>query len=75
MEGISGFDADESFYEDDEPVEKIMMAFTRGERFVTTRPVTVEVVGPAQLTPGSWRWPVRITLRATPAALIIPARA
>ena len=28
----------ESFYEDDEPVEKIMMAFTRGERFVTERP-------------------------------------
>jgi hypothetical protein len=75
MEGITGFDADEDFYEDDEPVEDIMTAFSRGERFVTARPVTVELVGPTHLTPSSWRWPVRISVRATPAALIIPARA
>lgn len=74
MEGISGFDADEDFYEDDEPVEKIMAAFVQGGRFVTARPVTVEITGPAQFTPSSWRWPVRISLHLAPAAPIILAR-
>jgi hypothetical protein len=75
MEGNSGFDVDEDFYEDDEPVEQIMAAFSHGESFVTTRPVTVELTGPALPTPTSWRWPVRIVLHAAPAAPIILARA
>jgi hypothetical protein len=74
MEGISGFDVDEDFYEDDEPVEKIMVAFTQGRKFVTARPITVEITGPAQPAPSSWPWPVRISLRAAPAAPIILAR-
>ncbi len=48
MEGARGFDADEDFYEDDEPLEKIVAAFERGERGVTAPPVCIDTGG---LTP------------------------
>jgi hypothetical protein len=76
MEGISGFDADEDFYEDDEPIDKIVTAFNQGEKFVTTQPVTIEIAGPAQLSPSSWRWPVRVSLHAAPVVVpVVLARA
>lgn len=75
MEGMRGFDEDEDFYEDDEPVEKVIAAFEQGEKFVTARPVTLEITGPVQPAPSSRRWPVRISLAAVPAPPIVVARA
>lgn len=35
---VTGFDPDEDFYEDDEPLEDVLAAFERGEKLVTARP-------------------------------------
>ena len=43
MSGAGGFDGDEDFYEDDEPVEKVMAAFERGRHGITTPPITIEI--------------------------------
>jgi hypothetical protein len=41
MGDIQGFDEDEDFYEDDEPVESVAAAYERGEKFVTAPPAVV----------------------------------
>jgi hypothetical protein len=41
----SGFDEGEDFYEDDEPLEKIVAAFEHGEHGVTAPPVCVDTHG------------------------------
>jgi len=73
MKGIHGFDEDEDFYEDDEPLDKIITAFEQGEKFVTARPLTFEIAGPMQPAPSSWRWPLRISVAAAPVATIVLA--
>ncbi len=45
MEGARGFDDDEDFYEEDEPLEKIVAAFEHGEHGVTAPPVSVDTHG------------------------------
>lgn len=63
MENDPGYDEDEDFYEDDEPVEKILAQFRSGSKFVTSKPTTFELSGPAQAIPSSSNWPARISVR------------
>lgn len=48
MRSDSGFNEDEDFYEDDEPLEKIVSAFEHGEHGVTAPPVSVDTGGLGQ---------------------------
>ena len=51
MESVGGFDKDEDFFEEDEPLEKVLAAFEGGEKFVTGRPAPVAESSPSRLGP------------------------
>jgi hypothetical protein len=54
MEDIEGFDEDEDFFEEDEPLEKVLAAFRSGEKFITGRPlISIETHGLASEQPGT----------------------
>lgn len=74
MARIEGFDEDEDFFEEDEPLEKVLAAFRDGEKFVTSRPlVSLETHGLAAERPGTAaRLGAVVTLRAPAAAAVHP---
>jgi hypothetical protein len=45
MATTHGFDEDEDFYEDDEPLEKVIAAFEHGHHGVTVPPITIDTLG------------------------------
>lgn len=45
MAGTRGVDEDEDFYEDDEPLEKVVAAFEHGHHGVTAPPITIDTHG------------------------------
>lgn len=59
----SGFDPDEDFYEEDEPLEKIRAAFAQGLKGVTARPTKVDLPESPFLQPGpsSQAWPSHVS--------------
>jgi hypothetical protein len=68
MDRGHGWDEGEDFYEEDEPVEKIMAAFEVGEKFVTTAPpVTLKTFGLTAGLPVTGSPHVRPTLEDVPA--------
>lgn len=69
MEGIGGFDEDEDFYEEDEPLEKILSAFDNGVKGITAPPVRLELSGPDyQHAPTSRTCSVGVSVAMTPVA-------
>jgi hypothetical protein len=71
MESNGGFDADEDFYEDDEPLEKIVSAFERGEHGVTAPPVSVDTGGLGEERHTATQ-PGIVTLRSAPGVPVHP---
>jgi hypothetical protein len=72
MEHIGGFDEDEDFYEDDEPLEKIIAAFEHGEKFVTARPaVTLDTRGLASGGPATSSEHVAVKLESLDVAVAV----
>lgn len=45
MDRVRGWDEDEHFYEDDEPLEGIVAAFQHGEHGVTAPPISIDTHG------------------------------
>lgn len=76
MEGTGGYDPDEDFYEDDEPLEKIVSSFEHGVHGVTARPVKVELTTTYFSTPAplTRAWPAQVSCEAaTPEPIVVHA--
>lgn len=43
MAASGDFDPDETFYEDDQPLEEVLAAYERGIKGVTARPTSIEL--------------------------------
>lgn len=71
MEDTQGFDEDEDFYEEDEPLEKIKAAFASGLKGVTRRPAIVEISGPVQALPNSQTPPAHVTMTGSAAKPVL----
>jgi hypothetical protein len=68
MESIGGFDEDEDFFEEDEPLEEVLAAFNTGEKFVTARPlISLDTHGLATEQPGTAAQPGAVVSIQKPA--------
>ncbi len=75
MEEMQGFDEDEDFYEEDEPLDKIKAAFSSGIKGVTRRPAVVEISGPVQALPNSKTPPAHVIMEGAPASpVLVPVK-
>ncbi|HKB31434.1 MAG TPA: hypothetical protein VKD26_11420 [Streptosporangiaceae bacterium] len=77
VEANSDFDPDEDFYEDDEPLEKVLAAYKHGLKGVTARPVSLDLTAPPYYylpEPSTRAWPASVSCRpATPEPIHVPA--
>lgn len=49
MAASGDFDPDETFYEDDQPLEEVLAAYERGIKGVTARPTSIELTAVPQV--------------------------
>ncbi|MGH3300473.1 MAG: hypothetical protein ACRDOK_02125, partial [Streptosporangiaceae bacterium] len=65
MAGRRGFDEDEDFYEDDEPLEKIQAAFEHGQPVISAPRVTIDTHG-LGVSPSTATQPATVRTEAAP---------
>jgi hypothetical protein len=70
MAGTRGFDEGENFYEDDEPLEKVIAAFEHGQHGVTAPPITIDTLG-LGATVSTATQPATVKLSSVP---VLPVR-